>query len=75
MQVVAGKEPGGKRAKEEVVHPVRLERTTIRLEGGCSIQLSYGCTAAVVSRLGATGASPGTDRLFTHLDIHFHPAR
>ena len=27
----------------KAVHPVGVEPTTIRLEGGCSIQLSYGC--------------------------------
>lgn len=30
------------------VAPVRLERTTIRLEGGCSIQLSYGAKSSVL---------------------------
>ena len=29
--------------RKAVVHPARFERATIRLEGGCSIQLSYGC--------------------------------
>ena len=27
---------------QNLVRPARFERTTIRLEGGCSIQLSYG---------------------------------
>ncbi len=28
--------------KPEMAHPAGLEPATIRLEGGCSIQLSYG---------------------------------
>ena len=27
-----------------MVHPARIERATICLEGRCSIQLSYGCS-------------------------------
>ena len=33
----------GDSLKLKTVHPVGVEPTTIRLEGGCSIQLSYGC--------------------------------
>ena len=33
------------------VRPVRLELTTCRLEGGCSIQLSYECVEGILSGL------------------------
>jgi hypothetical protein len=36
--------------KWKVARPARFERTTVRLEGGCSIQLSYGRGQQDISR-------------------------
>ena len=38
----AGGAHSGRRARSEVVRPAGFEPATTRLEGGCSIQLSYG---------------------------------
>ncbi len=45
-----------------MAHPPRFERGTIRLEGGCSIQLSYGCPDA---RFVHAGAGLGKSNLRT----------
>ena len=34
---------------KKVARPARFERTTVRLEGGCSIQLSYGRSRLTVA--------------------------
>jgi hypothetical protein len=39
----------------QMAHPAGLEPATIRLEGGCSIQLSYGRLSTCLSRLKAFG--------------------
>ena len=40
-----------------MAHPPRFERGTYRLEGGCSIQLSYGCLQPIL----AAGAREESD--------------
>lgn len=39
----------------QLVTPARFERAAIRLEGGCSIQLSYGATTTTFKRRTACG--------------------
>lgn len=41
-----------------MVIPVRLERTTLSLEGRCSIQLSYGTTVSLEVRFLYRGFTP-----------------
>ncbi len=41
-----------------MVIPVRLERTTLSLEGRCSIQLSYGTTVSLEVRFLYMGFTP-----------------
>ena len=43
-----------------LAHPAGLEPATSRLEGGCSIRLSYGCPRAAYSSSGTAG--PSADR-------------
>lgn len=42
----------------KMVIPVRLERTTLSLEGRCSIQLSYGTTVSLEVRFLYRGFTP-----------------
>ena len=49
--------------EKELVHPARVERATVRLEGGCSIQLSYGCFQLMTNHM--------CDAVKTDL-AHFH---
>ena len=56
------------------MHPARFERATCRLEGGCSIQLSYGClTPLVLAKLSLESTSTAEDAHFLSQKNHCSP--